>query len=192
MRRRKRKKRRRVEPQKIGQLLEQWLRDEHLSSEMVLYRLIERWPKLVGDRIASRARPTRVDRGRLTVSVANSAWLNELTFLKDGLAEKLNQALGAQSKVSSSDSSSDNPIREIRLVIGRVNWRPRPAPKPPAPPSPPARDAIERALAPLSAEISRHGTLDAELVRAIERARRMQLAAATRAPAATRSPTATR
>lgn len=52
------------------------------------------WDKAVGKQIADRARPLAIRGGILTVAVSSAPWMQQLTFLKKGIVEKLNKALG--------------------------------------------------------------------------------------------------
>ncbi len=66
------------------------------------------WPEVVGPAISSRARPLRIINGILTVAVSSGPWMQELTFLKGMIREKLNGQLGA------------TVVKEIVLKSGRV------------------------------------------------------------------------
>lgn len=76
------------------------------------------WPEVVGKTIASRAQPVRIIDGTLTVAVSSGPWMQELTFLKGMMLQKLNARLGGEV------------VREIVLRSGRV-----------VPPAPPEEDA---------------------------------------------------
>lgn len=54
------------------------------------------WDAAVGPQIAGRARPVGFRDGVLTVAVANAPWMQQLTFLKKGMIEKLNERLGCE------------------------------------------------------------------------------------------------
>lgn len=59
--------------------------------------ILDAWPHVVGTRYAERAQPILersdlLDKGLLVVGVANSAWMQELSFLDVGA--RLNDALG--------------------------------------------------------------------------------------------------
>ena len=41
------------------------------------------WAEVVGDLLASKTEPVRIEEGKLFVRVANSTWMQELQFLKD-------------------------------------------------------------------------------------------------------------
>lgn len=48
----------------------------------------------MGKQISSHARPVKFNDGVLTVAVTSAPWMQQLTFLKDTMREKLNNALG--------------------------------------------------------------------------------------------------
>src|SRR5512136_416980 len=65
------------------------------------------WDSVVGKQIAGRARPVSFRDGTLTVAVNSSPWMQQLTFLKKGIMEKLNARLG------------EALVRDIYLKAGR-------------------------------------------------------------------------
>ena len=54
------------------------------------------WDAAVGAQIAAKARPVSFRDGTLTVAVASAPWMQQLTFLKKGILEKLNERLGRE------------------------------------------------------------------------------------------------
>ena len=52
------------------------------------------WSSIVGEKIARHTQPVSVDRGTLFVEVDNSAWLNELQFMKRDMITQLCHFLG--------------------------------------------------------------------------------------------------
>ena len=52
------------------------------------------WDSAVGRQIAAKARPVSFRDGVLTVAVVNAPWMQQLTFLKKGMIDKLNERLG--------------------------------------------------------------------------------------------------
>jgi hypothetical protein len=52
------------------------------------------WDAAVGKQIAGKARPVSFREGILTVAVVSAPWMQQLTFLKQGMIEKLNERLG--------------------------------------------------------------------------------------------------
>lgn len=64
------------------------------------------WREVVGDLLASKAEPARIEAGKLFVKVSNSTWMQELQYLKDDVRRRLNERLGAPL------------VRDIHLVLG--------------------------------------------------------------------------
>jgi len=54
------------------------------------------WDAAVGRQIAAKARPVSFRDGTLTVAVVSAPWMQQLTFLKKGIMEKLNERLGRE------------------------------------------------------------------------------------------------
>jgi predicted nucleic acid-binding Zn ribbon protein len=54
------------------------------------------WPEAVGDRIATVAKPARILRGTLFVSVQSGAWRNELSMRKQEIIRRLNELLSEE------------------------------------------------------------------------------------------------
>lgn len=74
------------------------------------------WSDVVGETLASRARPVRIINGTLTVAVSSAPWMQELRFMTAMMKEKLNSCLGAEV------------VREIVLKAGRIEKPPAEAP----------------------------------------------------------------
>ena len=96
------------------------------------------WPEVVGQEVAQRTRPGRISRGRLTVLVADSVWLQQLTMLKPRLIEALNRRLG-------------DPL--VQDLFFRVEALPAvpvlPLTPPPPPAEPPPQVILDAYLAPV-------------------------------------------
>ncbi len=65
------------------------------------------WDSAVGPQIAAKAHPVSFRDGILTVAVSSAPWMQQLTFLKKGIVEKLNALVG------------DQLVQEIYLKAGR-------------------------------------------------------------------------
>jgi hypothetical protein len=75
------------------------------------YRVWDVWEEAVGEALARKAYPTKIQNGKLFVTVSNSAMMQELQFAKAMLRERLNKKLGAVV------------VRDVMFVIGRVGDR---------------------------------------------------------------------
>ena len=71
------------------------------------YRVWGVWKEVVGETVARHARPIKIQRGLLFVSVSNSMWMQELQFLKVVVKEKINGRLGEAA------------VKDIFFVLGR-------------------------------------------------------------------------
>ena len=52
------------------------------------------WEDAVGRQIAAKAQPASFRNGILSVAVVSAPWMQQLTFLKKGMMEKLNELIG--------------------------------------------------------------------------------------------------
>lgn len=64
-----------------------------------------RWGDIVGKELARRILPSNFHNGVLIASVANSSWMQELTYLKPTLLDRFAEEIGP------------NVVRDIRLVL---------------------------------------------------------------------------
>jgi hypothetical protein len=109
-----------------------------LESKLYEARLRRQWSAIVGEPIATHTRPDQIRFKKLYVSVHNSVWLQQLTFLKPVLLEKVNRMAG------------ETLVTEIVLRIGEFSAEPASGPTPSAlqaaPPQPSAELLREAAL----------------------------------------------
>lgn len=75
------------------------------------YRVWDVWEDAVGEALARKACPIKIQNGTLFVMVSHSILMQELQFTKAKLRERLNDTLGAVV------------VRDIRFVLGRVSER---------------------------------------------------------------------
>lgn len=86
----------RSSPKKLGDLLPGLLERLGLSKGVREHTVLERWPEIVGPKIAEVTTAERIRDGRLWVSVRHPAWRNELAFIKEELLAKVNREMGAE------------------------------------------------------------------------------------------------
>lgn len=80
-----------------------------MSGRMSEYRILGQWTRMVGDLIASHARPVSVRGSRLNLEVDSPAWMQQLSLLKPDVIERVNRGLGKQ-----------DAIKEIGLKLGEI------------------------------------------------------------------------
>ena len=78
------------------------------DSVLALGRLREKWPDVVGQQVAARSEPIRLENGRLTVRVEGGAWAAELALMGHELAARAAVFLGHQL------------VQEVAVVTGSV------------------------------------------------------------------------
>lgn len=79
-----------------------------LESSLVEWRLQQHWRDIMGDPIASHTWPDHIRFKKLYLVVRNSVWLQQLTFLKPALLEKLQAHAGRDA------------VSEIVLRVGAI------------------------------------------------------------------------
>lgn len=83
--------------------MKQW----RVDNKMTVWSLQEKWPKIVGEPLARKTHPLRIQSSTLWIGVSSPAWANELQLLQCELLEKI---------------QSEFPlIREIRFQIETVS-----------------------------------------------------------------------
>lgn len=76
-----------------GDILKQLIVQYGLEGPMAEHQLREGWADIVGKSIAAHAQPEQIRYHRLYLAVDSPAWMQELSFLKTPLLEKVNEAL---------------------------------------------------------------------------------------------------
>ena len=79
---------------RVGDVLTVLTRRYGLHTKVFESQLAERWPDIAGETIAAHSRPDGIRFKRLYLLVENSVWLQQLTFFKPSLLEKINAAAG--------------------------------------------------------------------------------------------------
>ena len=78
----------------LGDALRAALKRLPASTGLVHYPIWAEWTTTVGPTIAAHARPARLRRGVLVVSVDGPEWMHELQYMKRDVCTKLNALLG--------------------------------------------------------------------------------------------------
>ena len=82
-------------PEGIDKVLTRTLKGLKIDRRIKEETALLNWNKVVGDRIASYAKPLRVRDSILFVRVQNASWRNELVFLKAKIIKELNHSVKA-------------------------------------------------------------------------------------------------
>jgi hypothetical protein len=78
-----------------------------MRSGVALGRLSRAWDQVVGERLAGRTTPVRLERGTLAVSASSSSWAAQETFLAGDIRRRANDILGFEE------------VHTVRVVVDR-------------------------------------------------------------------------
>src|SRR5436309_16138294 len=67
-----------------------------MEAKLLEWRLRRHWHEIAGDQIASHTRPDQIRFKKLYLTVENSVSLQQITFLKPALLEKINETPSSQ------------------------------------------------------------------------------------------------
>ena len=81
-------------PEPMARSLDRLLRNLGSPKARAVRSVFDDWPEVVGEQVASRARPVSLRRGRLVVAVPDAAWATQLRFLEPQLLARLADAFG--------------------------------------------------------------------------------------------------
>jgi predicted nucleic acid-binding Zn ribbon protein len=85
-----------MEPRSLRKIIKKFLASSSLGKNLTAIELLARWDEILSPVISKHARPVGIREDKLLIEVSSSAWLNELSFLKDKLKSKLNEELGKE------------------------------------------------------------------------------------------------
>ena len=94
----------------VGALLEHSLKRLDLAPRLNEYGVWPIWREVVGRTIARNAQPEKIRNGTLFVKVSSPVWMQELQFMKEMIAEKLNQRL-----------QNNATVKNIFFMVGRID-----------------------------------------------------------------------
>jgi len=100
----------------VGAVLEQSLKRLDLAPRLDEYGVWPIWREVVGRTIARNAQPEKIRNGTLFVKVSSPVWMQELQFMKEMIAEKLNQRL-----------QNNAVVKNIFFMVGRIEEAEPPA-----------------------------------------------------------------
>ena len=94
---------------RLGEVLGNSLKRLDLSYRLSEYGVWPVWNEVVGKTIAANAQPEKIRNGTLFVKVTSSVWMQQLQFMKEMIAEKLNHRLNREV------------VKNIFFVVGRID-----------------------------------------------------------------------
>lgn len=82
--------------ERLGSVLEKSLKRIDPSGRLAEYSVWPIWNDMVGEIIARNAQPEKIRQGTLFVKVSSHVWMQQLQYMKDTIADKLNHRLGGE------------------------------------------------------------------------------------------------
>ena len=95
--------------ERLGHVLDKSLKRLELSTRLEEYGIWPVWNEVVGPTIARNAQPEKIRNGTLFLKVTSPVWMQQLQYMKEMIAERLNQRL------------KTNIVRNILFVVGQIN-----------------------------------------------------------------------
>jgi hypothetical protein len=92
----------------IGEVLDRSLTRLDLTRRLDEYGVWPIWREVVGEVIARNAQPEKIRNGTLFVKVSSPVWMQELQFMKEMIATKLNHRLAGDI------------VKNIFFMVGRI------------------------------------------------------------------------
>lgn len=112
-------------PQLLSELLPEVLDELKISDKIIEQKAILLWRRAVGNEIKKHTKPYSIENGVLVVLVDNSAWMNELTFLKNEILKKLNTYISStkfETTKSIEKNKKEPQVDEVRQVVKDIRF----------------------------------------------------------------------
>jgi len=76
---------------RVGDILPTVLKSIGLDQRLREQEILAIWPEVVGEEVAARTQPFKIERGVLHVRVDHSTWMQELHFMEREILRKLKE-----------------------------------------------------------------------------------------------------
>ncbi len=81
---------------RLSESLDKMIQEFHLEKTYQQSKALELWQEVVGEKLAMKTEPVKIEHGKLIVKVDSPVWRNELQFHKEKIQSDLNTRLGKQ------------------------------------------------------------------------------------------------
>jgi len=78
----------------IKNIIGDLVRDLNMEAKLNVTNIFNHWEEIVGTEISRKAKPDKIVRNTLYVSVASSTWANELGMMSSQLIDRINSFVG--------------------------------------------------------------------------------------------------
>jgi predicted nucleic acid-binding Zn ribbon protein len=76
-------------PQRINKIIPRVMLNMGIKDRMKNWQIVEKWPEIVGTRVAKHATATHADAENLFVEVDNPVWQSQLFLMKEEIIKKI-------------------------------------------------------------------------------------------------------
>ena len=90
------RKRPATQTKSLGEALTELIESLGIKKKLREQEVFSLWDNAVGDRIAKVAKPMRMVKGTLFISVSSGTWRNELSMRKQEIVNRLNEVLAEE------------------------------------------------------------------------------------------------
>lgn len=80
----------------LGEAIQGWLKSRGFTEKVLIQRIINDWPKIMGNTIAENTEHLFFKDGVFYVKMKTPVWKNELSMARSKIREMLNRELGAK------------------------------------------------------------------------------------------------
>jgi len=79
------------EAKRLGDLIDEYTRQEGVSEKLRSYQVVGDWENIVGELIGKNTELMRIENGTLYVKAKTGPWRNELIFMKPKILKKIKE-----------------------------------------------------------------------------------------------------
>ncbi len=79
------------QPRKLGELIKEFTSRDGISEKLRSYEVVGEWEEIVGETIGKNTEILRIENGTLYIQAKNSAWRNELIFVKPAILKRIKE-----------------------------------------------------------------------------------------------------
>lgn len=106
----RRKDARRTDPVSIGEVVDGLLAEEVFARGIPVATLIQRWPEVVGERLAEATTPVSLEGGVLVLRASDGPWGSQARYLAEQIRTRADEALGG------------GQVRSVRIEVDPGRW----------------------------------------------------------------------
>ena len=80
----------------LADSLEKMIREYELEGPLEQSKVLEMWDEIVGEKLAARTTPEKIEHGTLIIRVESPTWRNEIQYYKEQIKRDINEHFNKQ------------------------------------------------------------------------------------------------